>query len=360
MRHPILFSVVLLSLLALAFLATGCGSSSSSDPALAISPASATVEAESSYQFSPVLAMDVIWSVVEEGGGTITSDGVYTAPVTPGTYHIKMTSATDPTVFTIATVTVEAPPPPINVTIDPSAASLYTDDTFQFSADVTGTANLAVTWSADGGSITESGLFTAPAIAGTYHVTATSVADTNKTATAEITVTTRPVTTVPTVTVSPSSATLAVGLSLQFTATVTDLDPTTVTWAVDEVDGGSITADGLYTAPLISGTYHVTATSTVDPTVKATVTVTVIQVITVSITPRTIHLAPNETKQFIHHITNTSTTETVTWTVLEPGGGSVTTEGLYTAPTAIGTYHLTVGSVEDPTKWDTATIYVRE
>ena len=30
----------------------------------------------------------VIWSVVEPGGGTITSEGVYTAPSTAGTYTV--------------------------------------------------------------------------------------------------------------------------------------------------------------------------------------------------------------------------------------------------------------------------------
>lgn len=37
----------------------------------------------------------VSWSVVESGGGSITSAGVYTAPATAGTYHVQATSTAD-------------------------------------------------------------------------------------------------------------------------------------------------------------------------------------------------------------------------------------------------------------------------
>lgn len=47
----------------------------------------------------------VIWSVVEEGGGSITNSGVYTAPATAGTYHVKATSVADQT--RSATVPIE-------------------------------------------------------------------------------------------------------------------------------------------------------------------------------------------------------------------------------------------------------------
>lgn len=48
----------------------------------------------------------VIWSVVEGNGGTITNSGAYTAPATTGTYHITATSAADATKSATATVTV--------------------------------------------------------------------------------------------------------------------------------------------------------------------------------------------------------------------------------------------------------------
>jgi hypothetical protein len=89
-----------------------------------------------------------------------------------------------------------APPPAaVSVTLTPSGASLWTGGTQTFTATVSGTANPAVTWSvleATGGTISASGLYTAPATAGTFHVKATSVADTGKSAQAPVTVSVQP------------------------------------------------------------------------------------------------------------------------------------------------------------------------
>jgi hypothetical protein len=62
----------------------------------------------------------------------------------------------------------------------------------QFQATVTGTTNTSVTWTATGGTINSSGLYTAGNTPGNYSVTATSVADSTKSATATVTVTTTP------------------------------------------------------------------------------------------------------------------------------------------------------------------------
>jgi hypothetical protein len=87
-------------------------------------------------------------------------------------------------------------PPPTNsgvsVTINPSSASVQTGSPQQFSATVTGTTNTSVSWTATGGTISTSGLYTAGNTAGSYSVTATSVADISKYATASVTVSTAP------------------------------------------------------------------------------------------------------------------------------------------------------------------------
>src|SRR4029077_14969651 len=61
----------------------------------------------------------------------------------------------------------------------------------QFTATVTGNSNAAVTWTSSAGSISNSGLFTAPTVSANTNVsvTATSQADTTKTASASVTVT---------------------------------------------------------------------------------------------------------------------------------------------------------------------------
>jgi Bacterial Ig-like domain (group 2) len=82
------------------------------------------------------------------------------------------------------------------------------------------------------------------------------------------------------VSVSPSSASIAVGQTQQFTASVTNTTNSAVTWSVDGVAGGGATAgtvssSGLYQAPPTSGTHQVSATSQADPAKSAQAGVTV-------------------------------------------------------------------------------------
>ncbi|WP_224247838.1 Ig-like domain-containing protein [Hyalangium gracile] len=246
--------------------------------AVSLSPAAARLTVSTSQQFTATVTgtanTAVSWSVTEAGGGTVSASGLYTAPSTPGTYHVVATSASDPTKSATATVTVEPVQTIIVVSVSPSTANLLTGETRTFTATVTGTTNTAVSWSvteAGGGTVSASGLYTAPSTPGTYHVVATSAADPTKSATATVTVTAAI-----TVTVSPTTATLVIGEPQQFTATVGNTSNNAVTWTIQEgAAGGSVDASGLYTAPVTPGTYHVVATSEADPTKSATATVTV-------------------------------------------------------------------------------------
>jgi len=140
-----------------------------------------------------------------------------------------------------------------------------------FSASVTGNPNTAVTWTASAGSITAAGVFTAPTVAGTVTITATSVADPTKKASTTVTVTAATPTLA--ITVIPAAITLASGATQTFTATVTGSANTAVTWTAS---AGSITPGGVFTAPATVGTMTLTATAVADTTRKATATVTVV------------------------------------------------------------------------------------
>jgi len=74
------------------------------------------------------------------------------------------------------------------VGVQPVTASLSPGGTQPFTATVTGASNTAVTWSASGGAITATGLFTAPQTGGSYIVRATSVADSRGSGSALVTV----------------------------------------------------------------------------------------------------------------------------------------------------------------------------
>jgi len=80
----------------------------------------------------------------------------------------------------------------VSVSISPASITLSPSGTQQFTANVTGTANTAVTWTASLGSVNSSGLYTAPVVQSQTQatVTATSQADSSKSASAVVTITT--------------------------------------------------------------------------------------------------------------------------------------------------------------------------
>jgi hypothetical protein len=69
----------------------------------------------------------------------------------------------------------------------------------------------------------------------------------------------------PIIQLEPSEPRLAPGGTVTFAVHVKGLARSTVTWSLEEGDGGSITSDGFYTAPAHPGVFHVVATSTQDP-----------------------------------------------------------------------------------------------
>lgn len=85
----------------------------------------------------------------------------------------------------------------IGITISPTAASVLTNASTTFNASVTGTTNTQINWSVQegtsGGSVSPAtgptSTYTAPAVAGTYHVIARSNANPSVSATATVTVT---------------------------------------------------------------------------------------------------------------------------------------------------------------------------
>jgi hypothetical protein len=80
----------------------------------------------------------VNWSVQEgASGGTIDSTGLYTAPSTPGTYHVVATSQADSTATGTATVTVSQHI--LSVQVLPATISLAPGGTTTFTAKVTNT-----------------------------------------------------------------------------------------------------------------------------------------------------------------------------------------------------------------------------
>ena len=314
---------------------------------IAVLPSSSSLALGTSQQFSANVSgtsnTAVTWKA---SGGNISSGGMYTAPMSAGSFVVTATSMADTSKSASAAVAVTAT---VAVTISPGSASLSTGGSQQFTAAVSGSSNTAVTWSATAGAISANGLYTAPSAVGTYTVTATSAADATKSASANVTVSAAPVVAV---TISPVSASMLSSGTQQFTATVTGSSNTAVNWSAT---AGTISTGGMYTAPAAAGSYTVKATSAADATKSASATVTVsAPVVAVSLSPGSASLSTNATQQFTATVTGSSNTA-VTWSA---SGGTISTGGLYTAPSGAGTFTVTATSAADSTKSASATVTV--
>jgi Bacterial Ig-like domain (group 2) len=172
-----------------------------------VTPSSATVSAKKTQQFTAKVSgstnSDVTWVIDPSDGsaGIISQSGLYVAPDSPPTKAVIITarSVADSTKSASASVKVEpaaavpAQPSAINVTVTPSPAIVPVKKTQQFTANVSGSTNKDVTWLIDpsdgsAGTISQSGLYTAPDSppAKAVTITAKSVADPTKSGTATV------------------------------------------------------------------------------------------------------------------------------------------------------------------------------
>jgi Big-like domain-containing protein len=332
---------------------------------IAITPSSAALLPGDTQAFSATGVMSdgstagvtVTWAST---GGTIDGTGLYTAPSTAGSYLVVATQQGGSLADT-AQVNVSVPPPTLTgVSLTPATAALEFGQTRQFSvlgllSDGT-TTTIAVTWTASGGTVNSTGLYTAGSTAGTFRLIAKSangLADTSS-----ITVTAPTVTAI---TLTPATVSLQSGQTQQFSAAASLSNGTTqtnpvVTWLAT---GGSINSTGLYTAGLTAGTFTVIATSTNGKADTSAVTVSLPTVTSIVVTPASTSVSPAQTLQFSATATlsngSTQISPAVTWSAT---GGSVSTAGLYTAGSTTGTFRVIAASSNGPADTSAVTITV--
>ncbi len=142
------------------------------------------------------------------------------------------------------------------------------------------------------------------------------------------------------VTVTPNSPRIETGQTQQFTAAPSAGLPSTVIWAVDGTTGGNsivgtISASGLYAAPVAKGSHVIKATSTTASAIYGESPVDVGVSPAVAISPKTGALLTGHTLQFSASVTDGP--PPISWLVNgvaggNPSVGTVSTAGLYTAP----------------------------
>ncbi|HTP25081.1 MAG TPA: WSC domain-containing protein, partial [Anaeromyxobacteraceae bacterium] len=129
-------------------------STSTASIAIAVKPESTSVAACQSVSLSATVTgttdTAVTWSVLEGSSGGSVSAGVYTAPSTPGTYHVVATSQADPTRSAQAAITVSSQI--LSVAVSPDQTTVAPGGTVQFTATVTTTCGkFAATQAVTGG-----------------------------------------------------------------------------------------------------------------------------------------------------------------------------------------------------------------
>jgi hypothetical protein len=182
-----------------------------------------------------------------------------------------------------------------------------------------------------------------------------------------------------TVAVTPASATVILGNTQAFAATVTNTTDAGVSWSVNGVRGGdaavgTITAAGLYTAPAdlpstaegSTASVQVTAVSHADATKSASSLVTVTSDLAILIAPSRAAVELGATRGFQATISSNGHPDTsVVWGTsggaCSSGCGAVDASGNFTAPRILpnpAAVTLTARSVADPTKQATAAVTI--
>lgn len=183
----LLFATHLAAVLAL----TGCGSQPSYTPpnnpppppppaTVTVTPPTATAYRGDTVQFSAQVSgssdKTVTWSV-PSGLGSIDSTGLYTASSeADGSFFVTATSNAVPSASGTALVTL----PVITFLIAPYGVIVKPGANTNFNATLEGLASASFTWAVQetgAGSINSSGVYTAPATGGAYHIVATSTAN---------------------------------------------------------------------------------------------------------------------------------------------------------------------------------------
>ena len=308
----------------------------------------------------------VIWTAT---GGTIDKGGVYRAGNTPGSYRVIATKKNGTRADT-ANVTVIATPAIQlqSFTVTPSSDILGAGQTRQFSATLSWSDGQAhpsnISWVSAGGTITQNGLYTAGTVAGTFLVIAQCGCGAADTASVTIPQVSAPSATLTQLHLNPSAVTLSPGGSQVFSVTGVWSDGATSPPPVSFVaTGGSITAAGLYIAGPTPGTYQVIAshaatgkadTSTVtipDATPEAA---TLTQLV---LNPSSVTVPQGATQAFVVSALWSDGTTTVPPVSFSATGGTVSSDGVFTAGTAGGTYRVIVTHTGG-TKADTSVITI--
>ena len=281
----------------------------------------------------------VIWKVE---GGTLGPNNVYTAGNAPGSYRLIVSS---PAFSRADTAVVWVLPRLVGLRLSPSSATLLPGATQPMQAIAIrsdGSESPAgVQWSATGGAIALSGVYTAGSQSGGNRVIATLhglngqvFADT-----AQMEIAGSGGATLTQVSVTPKTAVVVEGNPLQFAGSGNLSDGRTVVPAIDwNATGGSIDTTGLYLAPQTTGSFRVIGRHRGGSKADTAIVVVGPNLVAFRVAPKIDTLVTGQTHQFSATLTwsdGLSHPATITWSTT---GGVISESGAYSPGALVGSF----------------------
>jgi hypothetical protein len=220
--------------------------------------------------------------------------------------------------------------PGIAVSISPTSSSMVTGGTQQFSATVSGTTSTRVTWSvaSGGGTISASGLYTAPSTAGTASVVATSVADSRSSALANVTINASVTVLLSASPTSVSFGSVLVGGSASQAVTLSNTGNSAVAVSSASLTGSGFSLSGLTFPFTLAAGSSQTAAVTFAPSSTGTASGTVSFVSNATNSPATVALIGSGTAPLQH-------TATLSW---QPSTSGIAGYNVYRSSVSGGPY----------------------
>ncbi len=311
-----------------------------------LQPTSATLAIGDTQSFTAVakdkdgnvVSTTITWSVVA-GGGTINQSGLFTAGTTAGSFPATVRASAEG-VNATASVTVlpgaidHLAVSPATVTIAPGGMTTLQATVYDAHDNV---LSSAVSWSmktAEAGSISDGGLFTAGTTIGSYPGAIEASAG-GKTASASVTISAGALFSLE---IKPPVAAVTAGGSIGFTVVGKDGDGNTVqvspTWSA-VAGGGTINSAGVFQAGTTTGTFANTVRCEANGLqALATVTVTPGPVVQIEVRPTHPTVQAGDTVQFsataLDAFGNVTSGAAIVWSAL-PSAGTISAAGLFTA-----------------------------
>ncbi len=347
------------------FLGPNPNGSAPSLQSIRIEPKVASVHAGTPIRFTATgygpngspIPVSVDWT---SQGGSITADGEYTGAAA-GQFTVLARARGVANLADSASVGVwNAPLDPVALVISPDSALIEEGDSLDFTAALllansTVAGGAVVSWTANGGSITPGGAFTA-AQSGIYTVSAETVLGLRGSATVFVRARLH---SLQRITLNPRSSTLGYGATATYTVTGLYTDGTSgqpeVAWSAT---GGSVNSAGVFTAGSQAGSYQVVARNAQGTLADtAAVTIGAPSVVALSIAPKVVALQSGASVSFSSLARLSDGSFTAIAVNYQATGGSINSQGTFVAGSTAGTYRVIVTAL-GVAGADTATISI--